>query len=101
MGEYPDVVALRGKVKAEVDATTPVGIAHVDVTLVDGRALSQTVASARGSLERPSSDAEIEAKVRPLAAGGGSDCEADRVIEAVWTLDRDHAGLDRPLAAPA
>jgi len=97
----PDVVALRGKVKAELDAAMPVGAARVDVTLVDGRTLSQTVASARGSLERPLSDADIEAKLRRLAAGGGTDCDADRVIEAVWTLDRDHAGLDRLLAALA
>ena len=97
----PEVIALRGKMKAELDAAMPVGAARVDVTLVDGRTLSQTVASARGSLERPLSDADIEAKLRRLAEGGGTGCDADRVIDAVWTLDRDDAGLNRLIAALA
>jgi hypothetical protein len=35
----------------------------------------------------PMSDAEIENKVRNLAAWGAKDCDVDRVIEAIWNLD--------------
>jgi 2-methylcitrate dehydratase PrpD len=79
----PEIVALRGKVAAICDPAMPVGAARVDIVLADVRSLSATVLHARGSLERPMSDAQIEAKLRE----GARDCDADRVIEAVWTLD--------------
>ncbi|MCW3474764.1 MmgE/PrpD family protein [Limobrevibacterium gyesilva] len=96
----PDVVALRAKVKAERDNTMPVGAAKVTVALTNGQTVSATVVNARGSLERPLSDAEIEAKLRGLARDGSPHCDADRVIEAVWTLD-EKAGLSRLTAALA
>ncbi len=95
----PDVVALRGKVRAELDASLPVGAARVSIDLVGGERLSRTVSHARGSLEQPLSDAEIEAKLRRLAHSGTPGRDADRIIEAVWTLDRDDAGLNRLVAA--
>lgn len=84
----PEVVEFRRKVRAVTDATIPVGAAQVTVTTVGGDVLTAHVAHARGSLELPMSDAEIESKVRELAAWGSKDCEVDHVIDAVWTLDK-------------
>jgi hypothetical protein len=57
------------------------------VRTIDGRALSATVAHAKGSTELPLTDAEIEAKVRDLASHGGFPGSIDAVIAAVWRLD--------------
>jgi len=46
------------------------------------------VVHARGSLEQPMTDAEIESKVRSLAALGSPACDVDSVIDAVWELER-------------
>jgi hypothetical protein len=56
----------------------------------------------RGSLRNPMSDADIEAKVRDLAAFGGTGCDIDGIIELVWTVDQlsDVRHLTRLLAAP-
>lgn len=97
----PAVVALRGKVRAELDPAMPVGAACVAIKLANGRSVTHIVLNARGSLEQPLSDAEIEAKLRKHAGAGAPGCDADRIIEAVWTLDRDEAGLSQLVAAMA
>lgn len=97
----PAVIALRGKVRAELDPSLPVGAACVVITLAGGRSFAHTVINARGSLEQPLSDAEIEAKLRKHALAGAPGCDADRIIEAVWTLDRDDDGLSRLVEAIA
>jgi 2-methylcitrate dehydratase PrpD len=94
----PDVVALRAKVKAERDDAMPVGAARVRIDGRDGRSLSMLVTDARGSLARPLSDADIEAKLRACVRDGSPDCDSGAVIEAVWTLERE-ATLDRLVRA--
>ena len=91
----PDIAALRSKVAAELDATLPVGAARVTIEADDGRSLAGEVIHARGSLERPMTDGDLEAKLRALAAGSG--CDVDGVITRVWGLDRaaSVAGLMR------
>jgi 2-methylcitrate dehydratase PrpD len=83
----PDVVTLREKVRAELDASLPDGAARVAVQLSSGERLDETVMEARGSLADPLSDADIEAKLRACLRLGGADWDADAVIEAVWRLD--------------
>ena len=80
----PAVIALRAKVEARVDATSPRGAATAEVFTHDGRHLSTTVLHAKGSKERPLSDQEIEAKVREQAALA----RIDDVIAAAWQIDR-------------
>ena len=48
-----DLVALRGRVRAAVDAAIGEDAADVTITLADGRTLHSFVAHAIGSLERP------------------------------------------------
>jgi len=49
--------------------------------------LSAEVLHARGSLQRPLTDGEIERKVRGLVPPGFSACDVDHFINAVWELD--------------
>jgi 2-methylcitrate dehydratase PrpD len=83
----PDIVSLRQKVRAELDASLPDGAARVGIHLASGETLSETVMAARGSLADPLSDFDIEAKLRDCSRLGGTAWSADTVIEGVWRLD--------------
>ncbi|HEY5349838.1 MAG TPA: MmgE/PrpD family protein [Candidatus Lustribacter sp.] len=68
-----DVVALRARVRLEPDAKMPRAAARVTVRLTSGATIEETVTHARGSLERPLTDAELNAKaealIEPVFAG--------------------------------
>ena len=66
----PDIVALRRKVRAALDASLPDGAARVTIQLISGEKLSETVMAAKGSLGDPLSDRDIEAKLRDCARLG-------------------------------
>jgi 2-methylcitrate dehydratase PrpD len=83
----PDIVRLRQKVRAALDASLPDGAARVNIQLTSGEAFSEVVMAAKGSLADPLSDRDIEAKLRDCARLGGSDWEIDRIIADVWRLD--------------
>ncbi|NNM72931.1 MmgE/PrpD family protein [Enterovirga aerilata] len=85
--EAPEIVAFRAKVRGEIDPGLPPGAATVEARLKDGRTVSWTVLHARGSAERPLSDADLESKARMAVAAGGTGCDAERIIEALWRLD--------------
>lgn len=97
-----DVAALRGKVTAELDTNAQPLSAAVIAKTRQGRELRSQSLNPRGSLQNPMSDADIEAKVRDLAAFGGAGCDIDRIIETIWTIDQlsDVRDLTRLLAAP-
>src|SRR5262249_12087501 len=97
----PAVVALRGRVSAEADDAIPMEHAIVVARTKDGRALELHVKEARGSLEKPLTDREIETKVRELAKLGAPKVDVSRLIDAVWALDTsDDAGSLMALTAP-
>jgi 2-methylcitrate dehydratase PrpD len=79
----PAVVALRARTKARLEAASPRGAATASVRTYDGRQLEATVLHAKGSIEQPLSDREIEVKVRELAPLAG----IDALFAAVWQLD--------------
>jgi 2-methylcitrate dehydratase PrpD len=83
----PDLVALRQRVRAQLDGEMPDGAARVTVRLSSGESLTESVISPRGSLAAPLTDRDIEAKLREGVRTGQSDWDADRVIAAVWRLD--------------
>jgi 2-methylcitrate dehydratase PrpD len=91
----PDIVALRERVRAELDASLPDGAARVELQLRSGKRLEEIVMNARGSLAEPLSDADIESKLRAALMPGGSDWDGDGIIDAVWRLDElaDVSGL--------
>jgi 2-methylcitrate dehydratase PrpD len=84
----PAVLALRAKVAAEDDASIPPDGAVVTLRTASGDMRSAHIAHARGSLARPLSDRELEAKLRDLAAYGAPGVDAGRLIDAIWTLDK-------------
>jgi 2-methylcitrate dehydratase PrpD len=61
-----DVAALRARVRLEPDAEMPRASARVTVHLTSGATIEETVKHARGSLERPLTDAELNAKAEAL-----------------------------------
>ncbi|MCK1682250.1 MmgE/PrpD family protein [Bradyrhizobium sp. 147] len=83
----PDIVGIREKVRAELDAQMPDGAARVALRLSSGEVLTETVISPRGSQAAPLSDRDIEEKLRERVRSARSDWDADRVIDAVWRLD--------------
>jgi 2-methylcitrate dehydratase PrpD len=99
----PDIVSLRRKVRAELDASLPDGAARVIIHLASGETLDETVTAARGSLADPLSDLDIEAKLRACARLGGTGWNADAIIENVWHLDvlADVSGLMNAHQGPA
>jgi 2-methylcitrate dehydratase PrpD len=80
------VTALRRKVVATVDGA--IGEASADVTAVlkDGRKVHVFVEHAIGSLERPMSDAALEAKFHSLAGEVIGEARSGALIEACWKL---------------
>jgi 2-methylcitrate dehydratase PrpD len=68
-----DVAALRARVRLEPDEKMPRAAARVSVRLADGTTVEEVVTHARGSLERPLTDVELNAKaealVEPILAG--------------------------------
>jgi 2-methylcitrate dehydratase PrpD len=62
----PDVAALRARVRLEPDEKMPRASARVSVRLTDGTTIEETTTHARGSLERPLTDAELNAKAEAL-----------------------------------
>jgi hypothetical protein len=82
-----DIMSLRQKVRAELDASLPDGAALVSIHLASGEMLSETVMAARGSLVDPLSDHDIEAKLRDCSRLSGTAWDLDAIIEDVWRLD--------------
>lgn len=95
----PDVSRLREKVRAERDDTMPDGAARVSIRLKSGEEIAETVMSPRGSLANPLTDRDIETKLREGLRTGGSNWDADRIVEAVGQLEAcdDVSGLMRRL----
>ena len=82
-----DIARFREKVRAELDSSMPDGAARVGIRLASGEIITETVTSPRGSLADPLGDRDIEAKLREGVRTGGSDWNAERIIEAVWQFE--------------
>jgi 2-methylcitrate dehydratase PrpD len=97
----PAVLDLRPKVAVEEDADVPVETAFITVETTDGHRLECHVTEARGTMARPMSDAELEAKFRGLADHGAPSLDAERLIQAMWGIDREpHAATIIKMTAP-
>jgi len=65
----PDVVALRQKVRAEIDAALPTSAARVRLVVADGRSWEESVDAASGTPENPMTDQELMEKTLDLVDG--------------------------------
>ncbi|MGD9617646.1 MAG: MmgE/PrpD family protein [Alphaproteobacteria bacterium] len=79
----PAVRTLRSRVVFEEDPAMPVESATVTLHLADGTAHSEHVRHGRGTPGRPMSDAELDAKLRELAAYGAPFVDTAGLIAAM------------------
>jgi 2-methylcitrate dehydratase PrpD len=97
----PAVVALRERVRAAVDRSMNEDAAHVRITTSDGRVLETHVDHAIGSLARPMSDADLEAKFRGLCEPVLAAEQIEALIEQCWRLDTiDDSGALARMTVP-
>jgi len=98
----PRVIKLRDKVTATADESVHEDAARISIKLGDGRTLEKHVEDAIGSLARPMSDADLEAKFRGLADGILSRAETDALIKVCWSAgELKDAGAIARAAVPA
>ncbi len=79
-----DMVALRRKVVATVDDAIDEASADVTAVLTDGRRVQVFVEHAIGSLQRPMSTAQLEAKFHGMADGVMGAARCSELIAACW-----------------
>jgi 2-methylcitrate dehydratase PrpD len=84
----PSLRAFGSKVHFVDDADFAVDSARVSLFMRDGKVLSHTVDSARGSSANPLPDAQLEKKLIDLAEFGETGVDARRLIDAIWGIDR-------------
>jgi len=102
----PRIVTFREKITLASDALIGKAQARVCITHNGGTHHEIFVEHARGSRERPLSDAEIESKFRSLARAELSPHAIDRLIDSCWLLaqlpdvgDIARASVASPIAA--
>jgi 2-methylcitrate dehydratase PrpD len=84
----PKVIALRDRVTAVADTAMHEDQVRIAITLKNGRRLEKFVEHAIGSLGKPMSDADLEAKFRGFADGILSQAETDRLVRLCWDIGR-------------
>ena len=82
----PQVIALRDRVSAAVEPGIHEDQVRVTVKLKDGRTLEKFVEHAIGSVGKPMSDADLEAKFRAFAEGILSARERDNLMRLCWDI---------------
>jgi 2-methylcitrate dehydratase PrpD len=82
----PDVIAVRERITATADPSIVRTEAYVTIALNDGRTYSRHVPHALGTLARPMSDADLEAKFRGLTEGVLSPAQSEEVIALCWQI---------------
>ena len=86
--QQPAVVALRDRVVATVVPGIGEAQARAAIVLKDGRRLETFVEHAIGSVERPMSDRDLDAKVRDLCDGVLQSAQAGRLIDLCRNIER-------------
>ena len=80
--ERPDIAALRDRIVATADARIGKGEAVAETALPSGEVLREHVVHARGSLERPMDDRDLEAKFRGVVEGRMTEAATANLLEA-------------------
>jgi len=83
----PELIALRDRVTATVDPAITEEQVRATVLLKDGRRLETFIEHAVGSIERPMSDADLEAKFLGLVDGVLPVARSREVMERCWKVD--------------
>ena len=90
-----DLIALRARIDAVIDDTIDKAAVDVTVTLKDSRKIHVFVKNAIGSLERPMSMAQLDAKFDGLVVPVLGAEKSDALKEICWQLatERDVSAL--------
>ena len=83
----PEIVKLRRKVHAVIDTQLEWAQARITITLKDGRILDRLILHPLGSLERPMSDQDLEAKFVDLTAGILTPEKCKEAIQLCWSIE--------------
>ena len=96
----PRVVAVRNRVTTREDPAIGRTEARVTIRTRDGRSFDRHVEHALGTLARPMSDADLEAKFRDLATGVLAPAAIDECIRLCWGIvaEEDAGALARATA---
>jgi len=99
---HPVVADLAARVTAKADRSIREEEARVKMVLKGGRVLGKHVDHAIGSIERPMSDAQLEAKFRGLSEDRIPHAQTDRLISMCWSIAslRDAGDLARATVPP-
>ena len=100
--QNPDVLAMKRRLTLHKDPTVGRGVmARVDVTMKDGRLLSNQPIAIKGTAENPMTDEEVEWKAADLMAPVLGEGTANRIIATVRDLEalKDVRELTRLLRA--
>ncbi|HJO10750.1 MAG: MmgE/PrpD family protein [Gammaproteobacteria bacterium] len=82
-----EVIALRGKVTAQIDENVSEEEAFVSITLNDGSVLDKHVEHAIGSMERPMTREALEQKFSGQAASALPVDQIERVMALCWDIE--------------
>lgn len=85
----PAVCALGKKVRFIDDARTPLAAARLRLLRPDAPAITTAVEMARGSVDKPMTDKELEDKLREICRDSSADYDPEPLINAVWSLDEN------------
>ena len=97
----PDLRAFGEKLRFRDDPAFSLESARVRLLLADGREIVRTVDAAKGSLERPMSDADLAAKLRTQVEWRGLDLAVDELIAAIESIETAEDGAAfLPLTRP-
>ena len=84
----PVVAGLRHKITVKPDASVPAQKCDLTVRLKNGKMLTKHIENATGSLEKPLSDAALEAKFADLAVGILPAAQAQKLMQLCWSLEQ-------------
>jgi len=98
----PRVLALRDRVSAAVDKALQEDQVHITMKLKDGRTLEKYVEHVVGSLAKPMSDADLEAKFKSLSDGILARLETENLMRLCWDIAKlKDAGEVARVSVPA
>jgi 2-methylcitrate dehydratase PrpD len=83
----PAIVALRDRVTATVDPSIAQDQVRAEITLKDGSRLTKYIEHAVGSVERPMTDKDLEAKFLGNAAGVLPAARAQALLDLCWRAE--------------
>ena len=93
------IVTLRDRVTATIDSTLKEEQVRATVVMKDGRRFDKFIEHAVGSVERPMSDADLEAKFLGLADGVLSEAQSLALIRRCWDIEALRTAADLATAA--